>query len=87
MEALRKIINSKALETLFPLPKSFQNKDIEIIILPVNKKEEKPHVSRQMINEMLPGSITQSLIGAIPFSNISLEDIRLERLQKYESIN
>jgi hypothetical protein len=87
MEALRKIIDSKALETLFPLPKSFRNKDIEIIILPVNKKEEKPHVTRQMIDEMLPGSITQSLIGTIPFSNISLEDIRLERLQKYESIN
>ncbi|MDR1148744.1 MAG: hypothetical protein LBK66_08945 [Spirochaetaceae bacterium] len=87
MEALRKIIDSKTLETLFPLPKSFRNKDIEIIILPVNKKEEKPHVTRQMINEMLPGSITQSLIGTIQFSNISLEDIRLERLQKYESIN
>jgi hypothetical protein len=87
MEALRKIIDSKALETLFPLPKSFQNKDIEIIILPVNKKEGKPYVTRQMIDEMLPGSITQSLIGAVPSSNISLEDIRLERLQKYESIN
>jgi hypothetical protein len=87
VEVLRKIIDSKELETLFPLPKSFRNRDIEIIILPVNKKEEKPHVTRQMIDEMLPGSITQSLIGTIPFSNISLEDIRLERLQKYESIN
>jgi hypothetical protein len=87
MEALRKIIDSKALETLFPLPKSFLNKDIEIILLPVNKKEEKPRVTKQMIDKMLPGSITQSLIGAIPFSNISLEDIRSERLQKYESIN
>jgi hypothetical protein len=38
MEALRKIIDSKALETLFPLPKSFQNKDVEIIISPINKK-------------------------------------------------
>ncbi|MDR0682609.1 MAG: hypothetical protein LBG15_12315, partial [Dysgonamonadaceae bacterium] len=76
METLRKIIDSKALETLFPLPKSFQNRDIEIIILPVNEKREKPHVTRQMIDEMLPGSITQSLIGAIPSSNISLDDIR-----------
>jgi hypothetical protein len=83
MEALRKIIDGKALETLFSLPKSFRNKDIEIIILSVNKKEEKPYVTRQMINEMLPGSITQSLIGAIPSSDILLEDIRLERLQKY----
>jgi hypothetical protein len=87
MEVLRKIIDSKELETLFSLPKSFQNKDIEIIMLPVNKKREKPHITRQMIDEMLPGSITQSLVGTIPFSNISLEDIRLERLQKYESIN
>jgi hypothetical protein len=38
MEALRKIIDSKALETLFPLPESFRNKDIEIIILPVNEE-------------------------------------------------
>jgi hypothetical protein len=83
MEALRKIIDSKALETLFPLPKSFRNKDVEIIILPINKKEEKPHVTKKMIDEMLPGSITQSLIGAIPSSDISLEDIRLERLRKY----
>jgi hypothetical protein len=91
MEALRKIIDSKALETLFPLPKAFRDKDIEIIILPVNKavgkKEGKLHVTRQMIDEMLPGSITQSLIGAIPFSDISLENIRSERLQKYEDIN
>jgi hypothetical protein len=88
MEALRKIIASKTLETLFPLPKSFQNRDVEIIILPVNKKkDEKLHVTRQMIDEMLPGSITQSLIGAIPFADISLENIRLERSQKYESIN
>jgi hypothetical protein len=87
MEVLRKIIDSKALETLFPLPKSFRNKDIEIILLPVNKKEGKPYVTRQMIDEMLPGSITQSLMGAIPSSPISLEDIRSERLQKYESPN
>ncbi|MDR1149480.1 MAG: hypothetical protein LBK66_12710 [Spirochaetaceae bacterium] len=73
MEALRKIIDSKALETLFPLPKSFQNNDIEIIILPVNKKREKTHITRQMIDELLPGSITQSLIGVIPFSKVQLK--------------
>jgi hypothetical protein len=87
MEALRKIIDSKSLKTLIPLPKSFQNKNIEIIILPITEKKEKPHITRQMIDKMLPGSITQSLIGAIPLSNISLDDIRLERLRKYESAN
>jgi hypothetical protein len=87
MEALRKIIDSKTLGTLIPLPKSFQNQDIEIIILPIGKEKEKPYVTKQMIDEMLPGSITQSLIGTIPFSDMSLEDIRMERLQKYESIN
>jgi hypothetical protein len=87
MEALRKIIDSKSLETLIPLPKSFQNKDIEIIILPINEKKEKPHITKHMIDKMLPGSITQSLIGVIPLSDISLDDVRLERLQKYESAN
>lgn len=87
MEALRKIVDSKALETLFPLPKSFKNKEIEIIILPINEKKEKPYVTKQMIDKMLPGSITQSLIGAVPLSGISIGDIRLERLQKYENIN
>jgi hypothetical protein len=90
MEALRKIIDSKSLEALFPLPKPFHNNDMEIRALPVNKK---PSVTEAMINDLLPGSVTQSLIGIIPSSPtaaqvpISLEDIRLERLQKYESIN
>jgi hypothetical protein len=85
MEALRKIIDSKSLETLISLPKSFRNKDIEIIILPVNEKKEKPHITRRMIDKMLPGSITQSLIGVIPLTDISLDDARMERLQKYEN--
>jgi hypothetical protein len=74
MEALRKIIDSKSLETLIPLPKSFQNKNIEIIILPINEKKETPHITRHMIDEMLSGSITQSLIGIIPLSDISLDN-------------
>ena len=39
------------------------------------------------IDEMLEGSITQSLIGAVPISDISLEEIREERLKKYESLD
>jgi hypothetical protein len=83
MEALRKIIDRK-------LPKPFQNKGTEIRALPINKK---PSVTEAMINDLLPGSVTQSLIGILPSSPtaaqalLSLEDIRRERLQKYENIN
>jgi hypothetical protein len=62
------------------------NDAVEITILPVNEKEAQPHITGQMIDEMLPSSITESLIGAIPFSDISLENIRSERLQKYEDM-
>ena len=36
---------------------------------------------------MLDVSVTQSLIGAIPISEISLEEIREERLRKYGSVD
>jgi len=41
------------------------------------------HKSKK-INELMEGSITQSLIGAVPHPDISLEEIRSLRLQKYD---
>ena len=38
-------------------------------------------------DEMLEGSITQSLIGALPIFEISPEEIGEERLKKYEEID
>jgi hypothetical protein len=43
-----------------------------------------PKISRTKIKEMMKGSITESLIGIISDPNITLEEIRTERLSKYE---
>jgi hypothetical protein len=43
-----------------------------------------PHLTRALIDDMLPGSITQSLLGAIPPTDMTLDEIRAERLQKYD---
>ena len=36
---------------------------------------------------MLEGSVTESLIGALPYSDKALEDYRAERLGKYECVD
>jgi hypothetical protein len=85
MEFVRQIMESAALENVISLPKSFQNKKVEVIVLPIAEKMVQTKLSGNQIEEMLEGSITQSLIGAIPYSEISLEEIREERLKKYKS--
>ena len=70
---------------LIPLPMSLRSGKVEVIVLPIEKKARSQKVSGKNIDEMLEGSVTQSLIGAIPISKISLEEIREERLRKYES--
>jgi hypothetical protein len=60
---------------------------VEIIVLPIVDEKSRPKLTRKMIDEMLVGSITQSLIGTIPCTDMSLDEIRSERLYKYESIN
>jgi predicted DNA-binding antitoxin AbrB/MazE fold protein len=43
-----------------------------------------PKISRSEIKAMMKGSITESLIGIISDPDITLEEIRAERLSKYE---
>jgi thiamine pyrophosphate-dependent acetolactate synthase large subunit-like protein len=47
MEAIRKIVNGDRLAAVVDIPKSFQNKQVELIILPVDEKsrEKTPHKS------------------------------------------
>ena len=44
-------------------------------------------VSKVPINQLMEGSITQSLIGAVPHFDISRDEIRSLRLRKYDGIN
>jgi hypothetical protein len=87
METLRRIVNSDIVNEFIPLPQSFMNKQIEVIMSPIVSREEIQKLDMGLIDDMLKGSITQSLIGAIELKNISLKDIRNERLSKYESID
>ena len=87
MEAVKQIIESRLLNGVISLPKNFQNKKVEIIIFLNEEKTDMPKLIMADINKMLKESITESLIGAVPQSNMALEDYRAERLKKYECID
>ena len=84
MEAVRQIIDSRLLNGVVSLPKFFQNKKVEIIVFLKEEKTAMPKLAMNDIDEMLKGSVTESLIGSVPKSNMTLEDYRAERLNKYE---
>jgi len=84
MEAVRQIINSNLLNGVISLPKDFQNKKVEIIVFLNEEKTAMPKLTMNDIEEMLKGSVTESLVGSVSQSNMTLEDYRAERLNKYE---
>ena len=84
MEYVREIVDSSVLDNVLTLPRSFHDRKVEILVFPVPDKEKKVNINQKKINELMEGSITQSLIGAVPHPDISLEEIRSLRLQKYD---
>ena len=80
MEVVRKIMDASNLLSIMSLPEAFHNRKLEIIILPT--EEEAPAKSANNVQ-----NIVQSLIGAIPQSDLSLEELREERLKKYEAFD
>ncbi|MCL1981741.1 MAG: hypothetical protein FWG53_01445 [Clostridiales bacterium] len=84
MEAIRQIVDGRLLSSIITLPRYFQNTKVEIIVVPVKAAEEKLSFSRNDIDTMLAGTITETLIGAVPNKGKTLEDYRVERLGKYE---
>jgi hypothetical protein len=87
MEAVRRVIDSKLLKGVIPLPKSVHRKQVEIIVFVKEDEKVLPSLTKNDIDSLLSGSITESLIGIIPQSNKTLEDYRSERLSKYETAN
>lgn len=76
MEAVRRIVEAEKLMNILALPEKYRNHKLEIIIIPseessLTEKEEK-------------SKILKSLLGSIPSTNLSLEELRNERLNKYE---
>ena len=85
MEVIRHIIDGNVLEKIMTIPRSFRNRKVEVIFLPVEETTEMPFVTREMIHRSVEGSVVQSLLGSIPGAeDVTLDDIRKERLHKYD---
>ena len=81
MEAVRKYIDADSLMTVMRLPEQFRNRRLEVLILPVEEPEESSKKAADIDRAL------QSLVGAIPYTDMSLEELREERLKKYEDID
>jgi len=78
MEVIRRFIDADSLMSIMALPESFRNQKLEIIVLPTDEQDS-AEKTRDVAN------IVQSLIGAIPHTELSLDELRKERLGKYET--
>lgn len=87
---VRKIIDSGVLSGLFELPPGFENRRIEIILLPTEEPAtaDLPRFTRAQIEEWAKDPQIQSLVGALGGTelpaDITMKDIREMRLvEKY----
>lgn len=79
MEVIRKFIDANSLMSIMALPEAFRNRKLEIIVLPTEESVAQPKVDVT--------NIVQSLVGAIPHTDLTLSELRDERLGKYETAN
>ena len=80
MEVIRKFIDANSLMSIMPLPEAFRNQKLEIIVLPADEPEQ---TSEEQTKDVQ--NIVQSLVGSIPYTDLSLNELRNERLKKYEA--
>lgn len=71
MEILREIINSDMLNPLFAVPKSMENMEVEVIVLPLADKKKK---------EVDVEAALKNITGIIWDEGMSSDDYRNERL-------
>lgn len=81
MEVVRKYIDANSLMTIMTLPENFRNRKLEVIVLPTEEQSE----TSKNVSDI--ESAIQSLVGAVPYTDMSLSELREERLQKYENID
>ena len=94
MTALRKVVDSNKLVGIFDLPPAFKNKQLEVILFPVDKvstsvNRKIPLFSMAQIEEWAKAPEIQALTGVLKETNlpadISISDIRNARLaEKYK---
>ncbi len=84
MDFVRKIVDASSLMNIIQLPEALKNRKLEIIVLPAEETQREASTTNMDMSNI--SDITQSLVGSIPLSDVSLEQIKEERLAKYESI-
>ncbi|MBD5083551.1 MAG: hypothetical protein HDT33_00390 [Clostridiales bacterium] len=80
MEVIRKFIDANSLMSIMTLPEALRNQKLEVIVLPADEPEQ---VSEEQTKDIQ--SIVQSLVGSIPHTDLPLNELRDERLKKYEA--
>ena len=81
MEVVLKYIDADSLMTVMKLPEKFRNRKLEVIILPAEEQEKTSRKAVEIEQAL------QSLIGSIPYTDMTLKELREERLRKYENID
>ncbi|MCL2171041.1 MAG: hypothetical protein FWB71_02710 [Defluviitaleaceae bacterium] len=93
MELARKIINSNQLDGVIPLPKKYQDQNVEVVVsiiddTPANILPKFKDMAE--LNAYLENTTFQKISNTWPTTNITDEEIesyRAERLAKYESLD
>ena len=80
MEAIRRYIDASSLMSIMSLPETFKNRKLEVLVFTTEEQESK----KEKIDIE---SVVQSLIGIIPDVEMTLEELREERRQKYETVD
>ena len=75
MEVVRKFVDASSLMTIMTLPETFRNRKLEVIVRPTEEQTETPKNAFDIENTI------QSLVGSVPYTDMSLSEIREERLQ------
>ena len=94
MTSVRKVVDSYLLEDLFDLPSAFKNKQLEVIILPVEEEsvsinKKLPILTMEQIEKWAKTPEIQALTGVLAGTSlpddIKMSDIRNNRLSyKYK---
>lgn len=86
MEFVRKIVDANSIMKIIQLPETLKDRKLEIIILPVDESQKELLQNNFDTTRSEISEITRSLRGCIPLPDVSLDEIKKERLSKYEGI-
>jgi hypothetical protein len=85
MEAVNAYYDGRSFVPIKPVSvKKNQRAIVTILDEPVSVQTQMPKIKRSVLKAMMKGSVTESLIGIVPDSGMTLDEIRAERLSKYE---